>query len=88
MSDLIQYHAARLPYDAQAVMTDPDNPLRQRFLEESADQEAVYVLKRWYRSHRGMTEQEIVRGVLRGRVSARRAAVLFYAWQGDADERS
>ena len=86
MRDLIQYHAARLPYDAQAVMTDPDNPLRQRFLEESADQEAVYVLKRWYQSYRGMTEQEVVRGVLRGRVSARRAAVLFYAWQGDADE--
>ena len=87
MRDLIQYHAARLPYDAQVVMTDPDNPLRRHFLEESADQEAVYVLKRSYRSYRGMTEQEVVRGVLRGRVSARRAAVLFYAWQGDADEQ-
>ena len=41
MRDLVLYHAARLPYDAQAVIADPDNPLRLRFLEESADQEAM-----------------------------------------------
>jgi cell division protein FtsI/penicillin-binding protein 2 len=86
MRDLIQYHAARLPYDAHAVMTDSDNPLRQRFLEESADQEALYVLKRSYQVYPAMSEQELVRAVLRGRVSASRAAVLFYAWQRDADE--
>jgi membrane peptidoglycan carboxypeptidase len=86
MRDLVQYHAARLPYDAQAVMTDPGNPLRKRFLEESADQEAAYVLKRSYQAYRGRTEQELVRAVLRGSVSPRRAAVLFYAWHGDAGE--
>jgi membrane peptidoglycan carboxypeptidase len=86
MRDLVLYHAARLPYDAQAVLADPDNPLRRRFLEESADHEAMFVLKRAYRSYRGLTEQETVRRLLRGRVSARRAAVLFYAWQGDTDQ--
>jgi membrane peptidoglycan carboxypeptidase len=87
MRDLVLYHAARLPYDAEAVIADPDNLLRRRFLEESADQEARFVLKRAYRSYRGLTEKETVRRLLRGRVSARRAAVLFYAWQsGDTGE--
>ena len=86
MRNLVRYHAARLPYDADAVMTEPGNPLRRRFLEESADQEAMFVLRRAYRDYQGLTEEEIVRHVLRGRVSARRAAVLFYAWRGDTDE--
>jgi membrane peptidoglycan carboxypeptidase len=86
MRDLVAYHAARLPYDAQAVIADTDNPLRLRFLEESADQEAMFVLKRAYRSFRGLTELETVRRLLRGHVSARRAAVLFYAWQGNTGE--
>ena len=83
MRDLVQYHAARLPYDAEAVIADPDNPLRLRFLEESADDEAKFVLKRAFRSYQGLTERETVRRLLRGHVSARRAAVLFYAWQGN-----
>ena len=86
MRDLVRYHAARLPYDADAVMTEPDNRLRRRFLEDSADQEAMFVLRRAYRDYQGLTEEEMVRHVLRGRVSARRAAVLFYAWHGDTDE--
>jgi hypothetical protein len=86
MRDLVRYHAARLPYDADAVMTDPNNRLRRSFLEESADQEALFVLRRAYRGYQGLTEKELVRHVLRGRVSARRAAVLFYAWHGDTDE--
>jgi hypothetical protein len=86
MRDLVRYHAARLPYDAAAVIADPDNPLRLRFLEESADQEATFVLKRAYRSYGSLTEIETVRRLLRGHVSARRATVLFYAWQGDTGE--
>ena len=86
MRDLVQYHAARLPYDAHAVIADMDNPLRLSFLEESADQEAIYVLKQAYRSYRGLTEQETVRRLLRGHVSERRAAVLFYAWQANTGE--
>lgn len=88
MRDLVLYHAARLPYDAEAVIADPDNPLRLRFLEESADQEAVFVLKRAYRSYRGLTESETVRRLLRGHVSARRAAVVFYAWQDNTGEET
>jgi hypothetical protein len=66
-------------------MTDSDNPLRRRFLEESADQESRFVLRRAYRSYSGLTEPEMVRRALRGRVSASRATVLFYAWYGDFD---
>ena len=88
MGDLVLYHAARLPYDAEAVIADPDNPLRLRFLEESADQEATFVLRGAYRSYQGLTELETVRRLLRGHVSARRAAVLFYAWQDNTGEET
>jgi hypothetical protein len=86
MRDLIQYHAARLPYDAHAAITNLDDPLRRSILQESADQEARYVLKRSHASFGAQGEQELVRAVLGGYVSARRAAVLYYAWHGDADE--
>jgi membrane peptidoglycan carboxypeptidase len=86
MRDLIEYHAARLSYDARSVMTDLENPLRQRFLQESADQEAMYVLRRAYRNYRDTSEKEIVHELLRNRVTARRAAVLFYAWRPEFGE--
>lgn len=85
MRDLIQYHAARLPYDAHAAMTNLDDPLRRSILQESAEQEARYVLRRAYGTFRGKSEQDLVRSVLRGYVSARRAAVLYYAWHNDND---
>jgi membrane peptidoglycan carboxypeptidase len=86
MRDLIDYHAARLPYDARSVMTDPQNPLRQRFLREAADQEATYVLRRAYRHYGDKSDKEVVRRLLRDRVTARRAAVLFHAWRLGARE--
>src|SRR4026208_2639512 len=73
--------ARRLRWAARALIADADNPLRLRFLEESADQEAVFVLKRAYRSYRGLTESETVRRLLRGHVSARRPAGPVYPRQ-------
>lgn len=40
MRDLVRFHAARLPYDAQAVLTDPTSPVRRQLLREIAAEEA------------------------------------------------
>ena len=37
MRDLVRFHQARLPYDADAVLTNPENPARRRLLDEAAE---------------------------------------------------
>lgn len=86
MRDLVRFHAARLSFDADGVLSDPRHPSRQRLLEAAADEEATLVLERAYRRYRGLSESEAVRRLLSDRVSPRRLAVVFYAWHGGADE--
>ena len=40
MRDLVSFHEARLPYDSDLVLNDPDNPVRLRMLREIADKES------------------------------------------------
>jgi len=40
MRDIVEFHEARLPYDANAVMSDVDFPARQQLLREIAAKEA------------------------------------------------
>src|SRR5207247_5498090 len=39
MRDLARYHEARLSYDADAVLSDPDNPVRRQMLFDIAEDE-------------------------------------------------
>lgn len=39
MRDLVRFHEARLPYDAQAALTDLHSPVRRRLLREIATEE-------------------------------------------------
>ncbi len=45
MRDLVLYQAARLPYDALAILRDPRNPERRRLLEPVAAVEGDWILK-------------------------------------------
>jgi membrane peptidoglycan carboxypeptidase len=86
MRDLVRYHEARLPYDARAILTDPDNPERLRMLTESADEEARQVLGRAYRAYHNLDPDAAVARLLgRRAASPRELAKLFYAWYPDAD---
>jgi len=81
MRDLVRYHQARLPYDATRVLTDPNDPLRRRMLEEIANEEAERHLRRSYRRFRASTEPEIVNRLLgKHAQNARHLAILFFAW--------
>jgi hypothetical protein len=35
MRDLVRFHIARLPYDAEAVLADAANPVRRRLLDQA-----------------------------------------------------
>ena len=86
MRDLVRYHAARLPYDANAVLSDPENPLRRRMLVEAAESEARQVLYRAYRDLQSVPPEEIVSHVLGTRATSPPAlASLYYAWHPGGD---
>ncbi|HEU4341856.1 MAG TPA: transglycosylase domain-containing protein, partial [Candidatus Binatia bacterium] len=87
MRDLVAYHRARLPYNSDAVLSDPTHPERQRMLREIAEEESRSVLRRAYQLYQGQTPEEVVNRLLgpRGK-TGRRLAILFFAWRIGADE--
>jgi membrane peptidoglycan carboxypeptidase len=87
MRDLVSYHRARLPYDADKMLSDPNHPERRRLLGEIAEEESRGVLRRAYQSYQGQSPEEIVNRLLRPRgKTARRLTVLFFAWRMGGDE--
>ena len=86
MRDLVRYHEARLPYDAQAVLADPDHPERRRMLEEMADKESRQYLTRAYAKYQGLESSLVLKRLLGERVhSPRHVAIVFFAWHPGAD---
>jgi membrane peptidoglycan carboxypeptidase len=88
MRDLVRFHEARLPYDKQAVLEDPNHPERRRMLEEMADKESRQYLARAHVKYRGLESSLVVKRLLGERVSSpRHLAMVFFAWYqgGDAE---
>ena len=85
MRDLVRYHQARLPYDADAVIGNPNHPERRRMLEDMADAESDQILARAYRSYQGLDASELMKRLTgeSGR-SARKLAILYLAWHPGA----
>jgi membrane peptidoglycan carboxypeptidase len=82
MRDLVRYHQARLPYDADALLNDPHYPERERLVAELADAEAQSHLERAYARYHGLTTDAAVARLLGTKAkSARHLAILFYAWR-------
>jgi membrane peptidoglycan carboxypeptidase len=89
MRDLVQYHAARLPYDADEVLTNRDDPTRRRLLEEETDDEARAIVAIAYRDFHGIDEGKTVRRILGpGPVTLRRLSMLYFAWHPGASADS
>jgi membrane peptidoglycan carboxypeptidase len=86
MRDLVRFHEARLPYNAETILNDPDDPVRQRMLSEIADKESQHVLYEVFKDYRGLDEQAIVEKMLGSRVTEpRHLSMLFLAWNPEAD---
>jgi membrane peptidoglycan carboxypeptidase len=88
MRDLVRYHEARLPYDANAVLADLDHPLRRTMLEEIADAEARAVVNIAYRDFHEQDEDQIVRRIAGPEPTIRRLSMLYFAWHPGASADS
>ena len=87
MRDLVRYYEARLPYDTGAVISDIDNPIRHKLLQEIADEESKYFLYQSYKSFQKRSPDEIVKTMLgKQSNSERHLAILFFAWHRSGDE--
>lgn len=87
MRDLVRYHRARLPYDAKALIKNPENRQRRKFLEEIADNESRKALWRYYKKYHRHEPEEAVSLLLgKNDHSLRHLVLLYYAWRPDADD--
>ncbi|HWP84207.1 MAG TPA: transglycosylase domain-containing protein [Terriglobia bacterium] len=87
MRDLVRFHQARLPYDAEGILNQPDHPERHRLLNEIATEEARQVLHAAYQSFRNRSPRQVVERLLGTNAkSPRHLAMLFYAWRMGPDE--
>jgi membrane peptidoglycan carboxypeptidase len=84
MRDLVQFHLARLPYDFNSIRNDLKNPQRQRMLEEIADKESRQALLQAYKRFHGMPAQNIAERIAGSPLTARRLAMFFISWSGNA----
>jgi membrane peptidoglycan carboxypeptidase len=81
MRDLVAYHRARLPYDANDVLANPANAVRRKMLQEIAEEESRQPLRRAYLNYANQTPREIVHRLLGKGNTERRLAILFFAWR-------
>jgi cell division protein FtsI/penicillin-binding protein 2 len=89
MRDLVRFHQARLPYDATAVLTQPDHPQRHLLLEQAAEEEAKTYLWRAYEPYHNQSPETIIARLLgRNATSPRHLAILFFAWHHHADREA
>ena len=89
MRDLVRYHEARLPYDANVVMSTPSDTTRQRLLAEVAESEGVEMLSRAYHALHGLSPAQIPARILgRHAESNRHWAILCWAWNRGASPDS
>ena len=86
MRDLVRFHEARLSYDPDTVLNDPKDPVRLRLLSEIADKESRHFLFEAYEAYRHQDADAIVDRILEKKgASPRRLALLFLAWNPNAD---
>jgi membrane peptidoglycan carboxypeptidase len=88
MRDLVRYYEAHLPYDTDAILSDIENPIRQKMLREIAEEESRIFLLQTYRAFQKRHPEAIVEELLGNKVNeVRHQTILFYAWHPNADEQ-
>jgi membrane peptidoglycan carboxypeptidase len=86
MRDLVRFHEARLPYDKQTVLENPNHPERRRMLEEMSDKESRQYLARAHAKYHGLESSLVLKRLLGERVnSPRHVAMVFFAWHSGGD---
>jgi membrane peptidoglycan carboxypeptidase len=81
MRDIVRFHQARLPYDAEAVLARPENPVRQRLLDEAAEAEDRQILFQAYKNYRGLSPEAMTERLLGTQAkNPRHMTIAFLAW--------
>jgi membrane peptidoglycan carboxypeptidase len=78
MRDIENYYKWRVPGASRSVLTDPDDPARERYLERFADEEGSVFLRRFYKKYRGLDADQVLDTLMNGiRPTPVRVAVIF-----------
>ncbi len=89
MRDMVRYYQARLPYNTDEIIADPDNPARRGMLQRIADEESRQFLRQAYNAFSGQTPDKIVEVLLGNKINSdRHLAILFYAWHRNGDRQA
>ncbi|HUO32208.1 MAG TPA: transglycosylase domain-containing protein [Bryobacteraceae bacterium] len=85
MRDIENYYKYRVPGATPDVLSNPDNPARQHYLERFADMEGRTFLRRFYIKYQGQTpDQALQTLVSTEHPTPLRAAVIFRSVRPDA----
>jgi membrane peptidoglycan carboxypeptidase len=86
MRDIVSYYTVRLPAYSPAIFSNPEHPLRQRYLERFADQEGRIFLSRFYEKYRGLSGEQALETLVAGLrpATAKRLAVVFRSVRPEA----
>jgi hypothetical protein len=86
MRDLVDFHAARLPYDTEKILAEPDHPVRRRMLRELAEEESRHFLREAWRAFRKRDPAAVLKAFLGEKApSPRHLAITFYSWHRGGD---
>ena len=85
MRDIEGYYTYRVPGASPALLTDPNDPARRRYLERFADEEGSLFLSRFYQNHQGQSADQALEAVVHSiRVTPLRVAVIYRSVRPEA----
>jgi membrane peptidoglycan carboxypeptidase len=86
MRDIAGYYTWRVSGSTPAVLTDPADPARERYLRRFADEEGAVFLGRFYEKYRGQSADQALETLLKSmRVTPLRLAVVYRSVRPTAD---
>ena len=85
MRDIVLYYTAQSGVQPEKLLSDPEDPNREAYLQRFADQEGRRYLSRFWNDYRGLTPQEALDQLAhRTRPVARRLAVIYLTARPEA----
>lgn len=86
MRDIENYYKWRVPGASPSVLTDPNDPARERYLERFADEEGAVFLRRFFNRYRNLDADQGLDTLIMGiRPTPMRVAVIFRSARPTAD---
>jgi len=85
MRDIVLHYTAQSGVEVEKLLSDPDDPNREAYLQRFADQEGRRYLARFWKDYRGLTPDEALDQLARRtRPVARRLAVIYLTARPEA----